>query len=157
MLHPPRNLHFEVTRLRSLAPVMKSRHWTTKARGFTCACHEIATHKPHTNARHLDYTPALNPYRKNPLCDHTVQGNKGLNGCVHNNKRYLISFCEEGRPTVSLSPANTDAEQTNRSWLGLAHLLLITLHLQTCSVLMQSLHLTLAPRAIWITVPQTLS
>ena len=29
--------------------------------------------QPDTAARHLDYTPALNPYRKNPY-DHTVWG-----------------------------------------------------------------------------------
>ena len=36
----PRNLHMEVKPLRSLAPVTKSRLWSTKARGFPCACHE---------------------------------------------------------------------------------------------------------------------
>ena len=36
VLHLPRNLHFEVSRLRSLAPVTKSRLCTTN----TSACHE---------------------------------------------------------------------------------------------------------------------
>ena len=33
-LHLPRKLHFEVRQLRSLAPVTKSRLWSTKPRGF---------------------------------------------------------------------------------------------------------------------------
>ena len=32
--------HLQVNPLRSLAPVTKSPLWTTKARGFPCACHE---------------------------------------------------------------------------------------------------------------------
>ena len=36
----PRKLHFEAKQLRSLAPVTKSRLWSTKTRGFPCACHE---------------------------------------------------------------------------------------------------------------------
>ena len=35
-----RVVNFEVKPLRSLAPVTKSRLWTTKTRGFPCACHE---------------------------------------------------------------------------------------------------------------------
>ena len=34
VLHLPRNLHLEVKPLRSLAPVTKSRLWTTKTRGY---------------------------------------------------------------------------------------------------------------------------
>ena len=34
LLRLPRKLHFEVKQLRSLAPVTKSRLWSTKARGF---------------------------------------------------------------------------------------------------------------------------
>ena len=40
VLRLPRKLHFEVRQLRSLAPVTKSRLWSTKTRGFPCACHE---------------------------------------------------------------------------------------------------------------------
>ena len=40
VLQLPRNLHFEAKPLRSLAPVTKSRSWTTNARGVPCACHE---------------------------------------------------------------------------------------------------------------------
>ena len=40
VLHLPKNLHFDVKPPRSLALVTKSRLWTTKARGFFCACHE---------------------------------------------------------------------------------------------------------------------
>ena len=40
VLHLPRKLHFEVKHVRSLAPVTKSRLWTTKTRGFPCTCHE---------------------------------------------------------------------------------------------------------------------
>ena len=40
LLHLPRNLHFEVKPLQSLAPVTKSRLWTSKARDFPCACQE---------------------------------------------------------------------------------------------------------------------
>ena len=38
VLRLPQDLHFEVKPLRSLAPVTKSRLWTTKARSFPCAC-----------------------------------------------------------------------------------------------------------------------
>ena len=40
VLHLPRKLHFAVKRLRPLAPVTKSRLWSTKTRGFPGACHE---------------------------------------------------------------------------------------------------------------------
>ena len=40
VLRLPRKLHFEIKHLRSLAPVTKSRLWSTKTRGFPCACHE---------------------------------------------------------------------------------------------------------------------
>ena len=38
VLHLPRKLHFEAKQL--LAPVTRSRLWSTKTRGFRCACHE---------------------------------------------------------------------------------------------------------------------
>ena len=37
---PATKLHFEVKQLRTLAPVTKSRLWSTKTQGFPCACHE---------------------------------------------------------------------------------------------------------------------
>ena len=62
----PRNLHFEVKPLRSLAPVTKSRLWTTKTRGFPHACHEKCAKMRTAPQRELSRDKHIQPPR---LCE----------------------------------------------------------------------------------------